>query len=91
MNIWETLDGRKLKTSEISDDHLKNIVKHIRKYLPVYGIITYIFFLEVARARGISIAQLRGDPLPWVDPKDGKLKTYDPLLNEKSYTEVVRQ
>lgn len=76
---WQTADGRVLEIKEITDDHLKNIIRHMRQRSQQYPPdIRDIFALE-AFDRGIPVADCAGDPVPWRDPRDGKLKTFSDI------------
>ena len=86
MITWKAADGRKLEAHEITDAHLKNIIRHCRKYgRPIH---VTMFYLGVAAQRQIPLADCQGEPVPWRDPADGKLKTYDAAENLLCYTEV---
>lgn len=87
MIVWETADGRRLEIHQITTPHLINIVRHCKKFRPYYNDDVIILLELVALARGVSIDQLEGEPIPWLDT-DGKFKTYSVEMNR--YIEVKR-
>lgn len=83
--IWISVDGRVFELHEISDEHLKNIIRHCKLYN--YSLSTIETLEQEALRRGFK-EKFVGQAIPWRD-KDGKLKTYDPVKNLTGYIEVT--
>lgn len=79
--IWETADGRRLTVPEITNDHLKNIIRHIGINGTCYPSWVLWKFIAEAVARNIAPIECLGPPVPFRDT-DGVLKTLDSSLGK---------
>lgn len=72
---WETADGRTLTIDEIPDEHLANIVMHVKKYKDYYPDVFYILsFLRIeCELRGLGSNFIDGAPHKYTD-KNGVLQ-----------------
>lgn len=78
---WETADGRVLTVDKITDEHLANIIMHVKKYKKHFRDVFYLlcFLRKECLRRGLGINFIDGAPHPYTDYK-GVLRQGDETL-----------
>lgn len=53
-HYWTSYDGKQTELSELSNEHLANIINHIKTYPRYYTVATLSIMLDEAKFRGLS-------------------------------------